>query len=270
MEAGMIIDTLYGFKIKIDPIADLGVERSLYLNGSYEEGTLHVIGKVLNQGDTFVDVGANIGLMSLYVSHLFQGKCMVLAFEPNPKTRSILEDNVKLNNFQNIEIESFAVGLERKATKIYDRWDINRGGSSLIKPEEETDSYNIDEISLDEYFSDNTEIKLIKIDIEGYELNALRGARQILGHQNAPMLIIEYSEAMGNKQPGDSHLIYEFLLSLNHYRIFKSQLSKTVAAELVEVHSKAELPIEDNIYCFTNNHLANIPKEIFEKSTNLK
>ena len=61
----VVIDTIYEFKIKVDPVIDNGVERAIYYYGTYEKGTLDVIGKILKEGDTFIDVGANIGIMSL-------------------------------------------------------------------------------------------------------------------------------------------------------------------------------------------------------------
>jgi len=263
MKPGMIIKTLYGFKMKIDPVADIAVERSLFQVGSYEEGTLDVISKIIKEGDTFVDIGANIGLMSLFVAHLFNDKCNVIAFEPNPKTREILDFNVNLNNFRSIKVERFAIGSQNRTAKIYDRWDAGRGSASLIQPETISDSFDIIETSLDDYFSFDTNIALIKIDIEGYELNALKGAIKILSSMNPPALIIEYSDET-RRTLNDAKSIYYFLVTLNHYRLFKPKIWKGEVGPLVEVKSVLELPVHDNIYCFTITQLERIPKEVFE------
>ena len=64
-----LVHTIYGFDIIcMDPVNDKGVERPLYLTGTYETGTLSVIDKCLREGDIFIDVGANIGLMSIFSS----------------------------------------------------------------------------------------------------------------------------------------------------------------------------------------------------------
>ncbi len=65
-----IMKTRYGFCLQIDPVRDQGVERSIYYTGTYEKGSLAIMKRLLRKGDSFVDVGANIGLMSLYASQL--------------------------------------------------------------------------------------------------------------------------------------------------------------------------------------------------------
>ncbi len=86
--------TNYGFYLQIDPVKDQGVERSIYYTGTYEKGSLAVLKQLLRKGDSFADVGANIGLMSLYASQLVGTKGKVWAFEPNPETARILKENV--------------------------------------------------------------------------------------------------------------------------------------------------------------------------------
>jgi FkbM family methyltransferase len=263
MSPGMVITTIYGFKMKIDPIADIAVERSLYNYGSYEEGTLDVISHIVNEGDTFVDVGANIGLMSLFVAHRLKGNCKVIAFEPNPKTRELLEFNVRLNKLNCVKVESYAIGAEQRKGRIYDQWIAGRGSASLIEPEVVAGSSEIEETSLDLYFALREKISLIKIDIEGYELNALKGAENILKIENPPALIIEYSNETHNYK--DPTPIYDFLINLHQYRIFKPKVWKGEIGQLVEINEPSALPKHDNLYCFTEAHLNKIPANIFEK-----
>ena len=59
---------------------------------------------ILKEGDTFVDVGANIGLMSIFSSFLVRESGKVFSFEPNPITNNILKENIELNNLSNITI----------------------------------------------------------------------------------------------------------------------------------------------------------------------
>ncbi len=259
-----IIKTLYNFNLKVDPFTDKGVERSLYYFGTYEEGTLQLMENLLCKGDCFVDIGANIGLMSIYSALLIGKEGNVIAFEPNPVTRKILEDNIKLNNIQNIKVEGLAISNESKLSKIYDRWDINRGGASLIKPSFETQSYEIQEIPLSEYFTENQKIKLIKIDVEGYELLVLKGATKLLIEDNAPILILEFSSLRDNTFGRDTYPLYSFIKELNNYRIFKSIRGKERKSKLIEIIHESQLPKHDNIYCFTKQHLTEIHTDIFK------
>ena len=106
----LILKTRYGFYLMIDPVKDNGVERSIYYTGTYEKGTLFIIGNILSEGDTFVDVGANIRLMSLFATSIVKDTGKIIAFEPNPETMRILKSNIELNNASNIETSYYALG----------------------------------------------------------------------------------------------------------------------------------------------------------------
>jgi len=254
------VKTRYGFWLRIDPAKDKGVERSIYYTGTYEKGSLAIMKQLLRKGDSFVDVGANIGLMSLYASKLVGTKGKVWAFEPNPDTALILEENIRMNKANNIQVSRYAVGKIPGKAFIYDRWDSNRGSASLIKPEEETKSYEIEVTTLSDFFK--KEIKkgeplptLLKLDIEGYELEALEGALDLLKSDQAPMLIVECSEQRENTYGKGADPLYNFLVGLGHYRIFRGRQDKSRVSKLVEVLSIEDLPVHDNIYCLTDKHL---------------
>lgn len=64
----LTIRTLYGFHMIVDPVKDHGVEESIYYTGTYEKGTLFIMGNLLKEGNLFVDVGANIGMLAIYAA----------------------------------------------------------------------------------------------------------------------------------------------------------------------------------------------------------
>src|SRR5947208_7177304 len=66
----MLIETRYGFRIQIDPTRDKSIDEVVYYYGGYEVGTLSVLKLCLRRGDTFVVIGSNIGIMSLYGSKI--------------------------------------------------------------------------------------------------------------------------------------------------------------------------------------------------------
>ena len=260
----VILDTLYGFQMIIDPVKDNGVERSIYYTGTYEKGTLYILKNILKEGDVFVDVGANIGLMSILASQVVSNSGKVFAFEPNPNTLEILKKNIELNEVSNIEASSYAIGSKIESSKIYDRWNANRGSASLIKPDYETTSYDINVIRLTDYFETRGEkITAIKLDIEGYELEALKGALEIL-KKMSPMLIIECSDVRENLGGADKNALFDFILNANDYNIYKLKGSKARKSKLIQVTQKHEMPEHDNIFCFTKEHLKHLPKRIFK------
>ncbi|MCK4750015.1 MAG: FkbM family methyltransferase [Bacteroidales bacterium] len=266
--------TLYGFWLLIDPVKDEGVERSIYYTGTYEKGTLAVMKRLLRKGDTFVDVGANIGLMSLFASALVGDEGRVQAFEPNPETAGILRENIRINKMSNIEVSEFAVGKTPGKARIYDRWDSNRGSASLIKPDWDSNSYEISMTTLTEFFSEGQEgkegkeIHLIKLDIEGYELDALEGALDILQRVDPPMLIVECSKTRENTNGSGTQQLFKFIRKLDCYRIFTGRKDKSRVSRLKEVMDHGGLREHDNIYCFTSNHLSALPKHLFKPSLN--
>ena len=259
------IETIHGFMILIDPILDKGLERELFMYGTYEEGTLRIMNHILKDGGTFIDIGANIGLMSLHAAKILNGNGKVLSFEPLSSTYDIFLQNIKLNNFGNIEAVNIAIGSTNGTVDIFDSIAINRGSSSLIKPNHTESSHRISIKRLDEYLEErrmNSNINCIKIDIEGWELEALKGADTILSGPNAPICIIECS-TLHPTYGGDTQDIYTFLRNINSYRIFRLAKGKGRPSKLIEVKDKANLPEHDNLFCFLPGHIDNLPSRIF-------
>ena len=243
-----VIKLPIGLKLWIDPENDNGVERSLYYTGSYESGTLAFIKKYLKKGSCFVDVGANIGLMSLYAKSVVGEQGKIFSFEPHPKTAKILRFNIALNSMKGVEVVEKGVGSKKGSAQIFDRWDVNRGGASLLSSSTEQKGYDIEVVTLDDFFSD-IDISMIKIDIEGFELEALKGASRILSSTKPPILIVECTEE--TEHQGYSRVaLYKWLKETNdQYKFYKLKGSKSRKSGLIEVKSETELPTHDNLFC---------------------
>lgn len=259
----IIVKTLYGFKMQIDPVNDKGVERSIFYTGTYEAGVLRIFDKILKPGDKVLDVGANIGLMTLFAANRIGSNGEVHSFEPEPDTFTILSKNVLLNKKRNIRLNNVALGAEEKEGIIYPNFDVNRGASSIVK-KDTTVGKPIKIVTLDQYLQQKnlSKISLIKIDIEGYELEMLKGGENLLKSEDAPIICIEYSQDVEHvKEVGD---VYDYLKNINNYRFFKFTQWKGDICNLIEVHSKNEMPKHDNVFCFLPNQLSHIDKSIFE------
>lgn len=247
-----VIQLPNGLKLWIDPENDNGVERSLYYTGSYEAGTLNFIKNYLKRGDCFVDVGANIGLMSIEASMAVGNDGKVYSFEPHPETSKILRFNIDLNVINNIEVIQKGVGSKNGEAKIYDRWDVNRGGASLISSDSDQDSYDIQIVKLDEVLQ-NTSVDMMKIDIEGYELEALKGAEGIISSEKPPVLIVECTQETEHQEYSREEL-YCWLKNTNSkYRFFKLKGSKSRKSKLIEISDESDLPTHDNLFCIPND-----------------
>lgn len=242
-----ILKTIHGFYLKIDPSKDKGVELSLHETGTYEKGILHYLGSTLNKGDCFVDVGANIGLMSVYASKLVGKEGKVLSFEAMPSTSELFLENIEINKLENIVVNNFALGSYEGKTKIYDNWQVNRGGASLVVKTAESNSFEIDIYRLDTVFQKELIPRVIKIDVEGFELEVLKGAVETITKFH-PILIIELSE--NRKNVHDSSLeIIDFIKTLGNYRFYKLKGGKERKSKCIEIRIPEDLPDHDNIIC---------------------
>jgi FkbM family methyltransferase len=144
----------------------------------------------LKPGDTFIDVGANIGYYTILASKLIGVNGRVLAIEPVPQTANILKINLLLNEANNVTlIEKAAWNTVGKLrVKLPKGWF---GLASLFR--DDGWGIEVDAIPLDEVLSREqlSKIKLIKIDVEGAEYEVLQGSTRIL--QNTKMVILELS-----------------------------------------------------------------------------
>jgi FkbM family methyltransferase len=159
------------------------------------EAAVHdIIGQNLQPDDVFIDVGANFGLHTVYAAKLVGAKGRVFAFEPVTKHLNLLQKNLSLSHVrERVEIVSAAVSNSTESSLTF-----------YLPPEEEiavtaslnADNDNLQKIEvantrLDDYWNQiDREVKLIKIDVEGAELEVLRGAEKLLKRWK-PKLLIE-------------------------------------------------------------------------------
>jgi FkbM family methyltransferase len=242
-----ILETIHGFKLHINPALDNGVELSLHETGTYEKGILLYLRSILKKGDCFVDVGANIGLMSIFAAECVGREGKILAFEAHPKTAILLQENIELNGLKNIQVCQYALGSTEGKTHIYDNWQVNRGGASLVVKTDASEAYEIDIHSMDQVFPADRIPKAIKIDVEGFELEVLKGATETI-RKHHPVLIVELSENRSNVHDSSVELI-DFIKSLGNYRIYKLKGGKERKSKLIEITSNDQLPKHDNVIC---------------------
>lgn len=253
-----IVRTLKGFNLAIDPVTDKGIESSIFENGIYEEGTLNAFESIIKKGDIVFDLGANIGLTSIYASMLTGKAGKVYSFEAHPGTFNILKYNIEINKCENIIPLNYAISDSSGIGMIYENLDVNRGAASLIKKNHFQKSFKIRTISIDQ-FTDKYKINridFIKMDIEGFELNAIKGMQNFLKVKSKPILCIELSFDVNTAET-----INELFLILTvelKYLAFKQEKSKTLGGNFVKINEFKDLPRFDNIYFFQSKHISNI------------
>jgi FkbM family methyltransferase len=206
--------------------------KSLDVNGIDPDARL--LGALL-QGRDFgigLDIGANAGIWSLYLAKY---SCQIYAFEPDPEVRTLLENNLKLNEdiARKIEISEFAVSDESGMRNLHIRraldgsGRVNNGISSLVRDFSFVKHLvPVATISLDEFtHSKSVPITWIKIDVEGNELNVLRGAQKTL--LSSPFVVWEmlFDHAQ-NKESQLLRIAEEFPDSYSHFVPKEGRLAK--------------------------------------------
>ena len=144
----------------------------------------------LRPGDSFLDGGANIGVFTIVAASTVGPRGKVLGCEPSPETMKLLRRNVALNNYDWVELHQVALA-ERSGQMSFESFEAGSGFSSFAPANEASATqHQVRAVTLDELTDDLRALKLVKLDIEGAEVRALRGAQNLLRAQR-PVFIIE-------------------------------------------------------------------------------
>lgn len=196
------------------------VDNEIALKGIWEPYICECLYLNLRKGDVFLDLGANIGFFSLMAARLVGEKGKIIALEPYTKLVTQFKKSVAANNMTNISIHPVACG-DTVGTKVLHLRGDNIGGSTLRPVEDDvrfSDQKNetIDTVRLDDLLATETRIDFVKIDVEGYELHALKGMVNLI-EKHRPKLLIEFTPEFYATMEGDiTNELLEFLRERNY------------------------------------------------------
>lgn len=174
--------------------------------GKYELPLQEALASHLKPGGVFYDIGANIGFFSIIGAKLVGTTGKVYAFEPAPDNAAKIRHNARLNNFSQITVIEKAVSGSMGEGQFL--LTENIGGHTLAsadRPPDVRGSMTVDLVSIDELIArgELTPPTLVKIDVEGAELDVLQGMKQTLA-QYQPLVVYEIDakqeEAFKRKQ----------------------------------------------------------------------
>lgn len=192
--------TIDGIRMRLY-LPDL-VQGYIYYFGQWEPTITDYVRRNLQSGDTFIDVGANVGYYSLMAARRVGAEGHVHAIEPSPKIFSMLSENVRLNHTGNLSLHPMATGevcgrseifnAETSANIAATTLRVSKGTRRKFQSEGLVDVKPLATIvPTDQLLS----ARLIKIDVEGAEGATIRGFRDLLGKFSGQTeFIIELNE----------------------------------------------------------------------------
>jgi len=159
-------------------------QRTMWL-GLFELSESRLVSGLLRPGDIFIDVGAHVGWFTTIAARQVGSDGQVIAIEPYPENAAALRTNLALNGAQNVLVVESALGNRPGTLRL--RKGSDSGGVTALDWSTGGEA-DVPMTTLDDVASAITAIKLLKIDVEGWESHVLRGAAETL-RRSANVLI---------------------------------------------------------------------------------
>lgn len=190
----------------------LSIFKEIFVNNVYSQGEVKI-----NENDIVFDIGANVGVFSLYASQI-KGT-QVYAFEPHPKNFAVLSNNIKQNNIQNIKCFEFALGADNEDRVLlegniagghkFSYKDVSENSEGSLKVKAVTFSGMKEQLNIEK-------IDFVKLDCEGAEGEIIKSLGQE-GLNGIDRMAIEFHD-------NNSILSHDEILNELHNAGFKTSL----------------------------------------------
>ena len=199
-----------GGKLAVDT-GDI-VGRVLTASGVWEPHVTEAFRARLGAGDVCIDIGAHVGYYTLLASKLVGPRGRVYAFEPSPGAYRALEQNLARNGSRNVTALNVAAGADGSTGVLYELAE-GRSGNSSLSPRlldsphagsaDQYASVEVDICAVDTRVPAHEldRVRMIKVDVEGYEVEAMRGVERILAAGAPLAVIVELSPEWSLEDP---------------------------------------------------------------------
>jgi FkbM family methyltransferase len=189
----MLVD-LGRFKMFVRPNDSL-ISAEIARDRRYESHVSTVLESLLQSGDTFIDVGANIGYFALMAASIVGPRGRVIAFEPNADNYEMLRESTRANDFESILTIHPAAVSDMVGMLSFSTGGLEGNGRIVNAVEAEAETIPlplVQAVTLDDALRECGRIDVIKMDVEGAEARVWRGMSELV-RRHKPIIVFEFS-----------------------------------------------------------------------------
>ena len=188
--------------------------RALWIEPSFRiESEENFFRDYLKPNDNVIDVGANIGTITLTCAKAVGKNGKIISFEAHPKIFTFLKGNIQFNKQENVQIHNIALSNESGFVNFSDV--ISDGQNKILK---NYDGIKIKSKKLDDFKLFQNKISLLKIDVEGFEIFVLKGSQETLNHTDC--IYFECVERLYQNYGYSFNELFDFLI-LHNFKIYR-------------------------------------------------
>jgi len=228
--------TKHGIKMYLDR-NDLAICKTLAKEYVWEENEVNFLKKIIVPNMSVIDIGANIGCFTLLFAQWVGSQGKVYSFEPEPSNLKLLMKNLTANRIKNVCCFQDAVFNKNEKKSLF-LSTYNMGDHRLIdffayEGDDKREKIEVESVRLDSIISDSEKIDFIKVDIQGSEIQALQGMKNILNNNKKISLLIEFWPFAIEKT---GHSTREFLEILEQFQFKIFSVGKNKVVEFTKNH----------------------------------
>jgi len=201
----------------VDPYSHFG--EALTNRGFYERAMCQTVRDYLRPGQVFADVGANEGFFSVIAGRQVGPSGRVISVEPQSRLQGVIQKNLQLNGVADSLLIHAAVAAERGTAPIHLSPDLNTGSSGFSPATRyKVPSESVETILLSDIFDQAKleTVDLMKIDIEGYEDDAVLGSPDLFRKGRVRVLALELHRALLRERNRDPEELIQFLVECGY------------------------------------------------------
>lgn len=206
---GLTVVTYMGSRFRVGIVSQL--DRETYVAHKNNPDLLNLMDKYLKSGDIFLDIGANMGVFSMYAAQ--KKGVRVFAFEPSPRELRRVYNNLLLNESYDIKAVPFGLSGKNEELKFKISADNNPGENTVYgNYTKYVDAVTCYFVRFDSFFPEKLvkNVKVCKIDVEGHEEYVLKGMSKVIGDLKNCIFVLEMTPDGPGRAGESTEAIYAF------------------------------------------------------------